>query len=308
VISCKTTVNDPCHAFGYKIHQAAWFNDIAHLRITNEAGRVVLDTNLDFNSETTTVPEFLVTNAAGERLFSGAVPQMGTDPGETAARGDDYATARLIFPSGPGAATGPAYELAWRVVDDTVNLVVAGPDLVSEDDLTVLLKPGESVQAGDYRIAFTRALTIPAIQVFDMPGATTSEGATVQMPTTADGTPYLFVTGIDENNIILARDRPVATDSGLTYTFRGQVEASGVSVRRDPGDTFIWIAVAMAIVGLAITFYVPRRRLWVKVTPARTYMAGIAEKTTRLGREMRLMGAELGSRDALEDADTRRET
>lgn len=45
----------------------------------------------------------------------------------------------------------------------------------------------------------------------------------------------------------------------------------------------------MAMVGLAITFYVPRRRLWVKVTPARTYMAGVAEKTTRLGREMRLM-------------------
>ena len=58
---------------------------------------------------------------------------------------------------------------------------------------------------------------------------------------------------------------------------------------------------------LAITFYVPRRRLWVKVTESRTYMAGIAEKTTRLGRELRLMGAELGSRDALEDGDLTRE-
>ena len=62
----------------------------------------------------------------------------------------------------------------------------------------------------------------------------------------------------------------------------------------------------MAMVGLTMTFYVPRRRLWVKVTPARTYMAGIAEKTTRLGREMRLMGAQLGSRDALQDGDTSR--
>jgi cytochrome c biogenesis protein ResB len=128
------------------------------------------------------------------------------------------------------------------------------------------------------------------------------------MPTTADGTPYLFVTGISDDNVLLAKDRPVTTSGGLTYTFRGQVEASGVSVKRDPGDTFIWIAVGMAIVGLAITFYVPRRRLWVKVTPARTYMAGIAEKTTRLGREMRLMGAELGSRDALEAGDLAPET
>ena len=45
-------------------------------------------------------------------------------------------------------------------------------------------------------------------------------------------------------------------------------------------------------------------RLWLKVTPARTYVAGVAEKTTRLGRELRLMGAELGSRDALRPGDT----
>ena len=80
-----------------------------------------------------------------------------------------------------------------------------------------------------------------------------------------------------------------------------------VSVRRDPGDTFIWLAVGMAVVGLAITFYIPRRRIWVKVTPTRTYMAGIAEKTTRLGREMRFMGAELGAENVLLESDTRRE-
>jgi len=308
VVTCKTTVNDPCHAFGYKVHQAAWFNDIAHLRITNADGRVVVDTNLDFNNETTTVPELRVTNAAGDVLFAGVMPQMGTDPGESAARGDDYATARLVFPSAPGANTGPAYELAWRVVDGKMILVMAGPDLPADDGATVLLEPGDTVQAGEYRIAFPRALNIPAIQVFDMPGATTDAGATVQMPVAADGTPYLVVTGVDADNILLAKDRPVTTSSGLTYTFRGQVEASGVSVKRDPGDTFIWIAVGMAIVGLAITFYVPRRRLWVKVTPARTYMAGIAEKTTHLGREMRLMGAELGSNDALAEGDLGRET
>ena len=54
----------------------------------------------------------------------------------------------------------------------------------------------------------------------------------------------------------------------------------------------------MAIVGLAITFYVPRRRLWVKVTTAGA-LAGVAERTTRFGRELRLLGAALGSKDAL---------
>lgn len=301
VKACKTSVNDPCHAFGYKVHQAAWFNDIAHFRITNADGRVVLDTNLDFNSETTAVPSFVVTGAQGRELFRGMIPQMGTDPGETDSRADDYATATLVFPSAPGATTGPAYEIAWRVLDGRMSLLIVGPELDP-----VRIAPGESVVAGSNRITLASATSIPAIQVFDMPGATTPAGATVQMPTTPDGTPYLYIAGISGDNVILGKDRPVKTAGGYTYTFRGQVEASGVSVRRDPGDTFIWLAVGMAMVGLTMTFYVPRRRLWVKVTPARTYMAGIAEKTTRLGREMRLMGAQLGSRDALQDGDTSR--
>jgi cytochrome c biogenesis protein ResB len=138
-----------------------------------------------------------------------------------------------------------------------------------------------------------------------MPGAIDDE-VTVQMPTGGDGVPYLLINGISYDPLVLRQDVSVENEEGYTYTFGGQLEASGVDVRRDPGDTFIWIAVAMAMVGLAITFYVPRRRLWVKVTPARTYMAGIAERTTRFSRELRLLGHELGSRDAARPGDLTR--
>ena len=107
---------------------------------------------------------------------------------------------------------------------------------------------------------------------------------------------------IDEQNQALRSGEPLETGTN-SYTFEGRVEGAGIDVRRDPGDTFIWIAVVMALVGLSITFYVPRRRLWVKVTGERTQIAGIAEKTTRLGRELRLMGAELGAEDALQPGD-----
>ena len=296
--TCKTSVNDPCRAFGYKVHQAAWFNDVAHLRITNSDGRVVLDQDLDFQSETNAVPEFRVTDASGAVLFAGDLPQMGSDPGETDSRADDSATASLAFPSAPGATTGPQYLVSWRIVEGALIATIAGADLAPAD-----LRPGESVFDRPYRITLSAAHPIPAIQVVDMPGSTSPAGATVQMPTAGNGDSYLFVTGITGENVALGLDQPVSTPAGYTYTFRGRVEASGVSVKRDPGDTFIWVAVGMAIVGLAITFYVPRRRIWVKITESRTYMAGIAEKTTRLSREMRRLGAELGSTDALQEGD-----
>ena len=47
------------------------------------------------------------------------------------------------------------------------------------------------------------------------------------------------------------------------------------------------------MVGLFVTFYVPRRRLWVKVTPEQTYLAGLAERTAHLGEELGKLGDEM---------------
>lgn len=299
-VRCKTTVNHPCSAFGYKVHQAAWFDDIARIRITAPSGQVLYDDILDFEGRTAAIPVLTVTNAAGQVLFAQQLPQMATDEGaDPNDRSDDTGLSLLVFPPEPGAKQLVSYAVAWQFVDGRMVLTVTSPDFDP-----VVLRPGEEALAGDFRIRFEGAATIPATAVLDMPGAITDAGAVVQMPLGGDGKPYLMVSGIDDRNVILQQGQAVTTAAGYTYLFQGRVEASGVSVRRDPGDTFIWVAVAMAMVGLGITFYVPRRRLWVKVTPSRTYMAGIAEKTTRFSRELRLLGRDLGARDALQPGDT----
>jgi len=75
-------------------------------------------------------------------------------------------------------------------------------------------------------------------------------------------------------------------------------------VRRDPGSWLIWVATALLLGGLVVTFYVPRRRLWLKVTPGRTLAAGIAERTAPLSAEieqlLREARAQVG--DAARDA------
>jgi hypothetical protein len=297
VKTCKTTVNDPCHAFGYKVHQAAWFNDIARLRIESPNGQLLYDDTVDFDSQTVAVPLVRVTTADGRILFEQQVPQMATDPGVSAGREDDSALAVLVFPETPGAGARVTYAVAWFFRDGQMRLTLSGPDLA-----LVSLTPGERATSGAYRFEFVRAEAIPALTIGDMPGAIADE-VTVQMPAGGDGAPYLLISGVSLDPLVLREDAAVHNDEGYAYTFRGQLEASGVSVRRDPGDTFIWIAVAMAMIGLAITFYVPRRRLWVKVTPSRTHLAGIAERSTRFSRELRLLGHELGSRDAARPAD-----
>ncbi|MEP7215537.1 MAG: cytochrome c biogenesis protein ResB, partial [Anaerolineaceae bacterium] len=292
-VTCQTSVNDPCTAFGYKVHQAAWFNDLARLKVTSPDGRVLYNDVLDFESRSTAVPVMRVTDASGAVLFDQELPQMETDTGASAGPEDDVALSLLTFPKSalPGETGLVTYAVGWRVVQNVLRLTLTGENFPAKD-----LPVGQSASDAGYTFTYADARPIPAQRVGGMPGATSDDGAaTVQMVDDRAGNSYLFVSGIDLNNVVLTQGNPVKTSGGFTYEMLGRVEASGVSVRRDPGDTFIWLAVGMAIIGLAITFYIPRRRLWVKVSDSRTYLAGVAERTTRFGRELRFMGAALGA-------------
>ncbi len=293
VVRCTATVNDPCSAFGYRFHQAAFFDDLAYLTIWGPDGRVLFDDVLDFENESTATPALTVTDAGGAVVFDQALPQMASVPGSTLGYEGDLGLAEL-------ALGDTVYGVSWRAEGETLVALIDGEGLDP-----VELRPGEAVDTGRHRIAFRGIASVPAIPVLDMPRGQTVGVVNVQMPEGADGRPFLFITDIDAGNVVIAEGATVETSSGYRYRFGGRVDASGIDVRRDPGDTFIWVAVGLAMLGLGVTFYVPRRRLWVRVTEQRTQLAGVAARTTRFGRELRHMGAELGARDALlpEDAE-----
>jgi cytochrome c biogenesis protein len=71
------------------------------------------------------------------------------------------------------------------------------------------------------------------------------------------------------------------------YTFGGQREFAGLTVRRDPGSTFIWIATGTFLLGLALTFYTPRRRLWGKITAGQALFRGLGGRALAIEREVR---------------------
>ncbi len=51
---------------------------------------------------------------------------------------------------------------------------------------------------------------------------------------------------------------------GLSVSLRGFSDYTLLIAKRDPGQPIIWAAFAALIIGLAITFYLPRRRVWAR--------------------------------------------
>ena len=247
VVRCTATVNDPCSGFGYRFHQAAFFDDLAYLTIWGPDGRVLFDDVLDFENESTATPALTVTDAGGAVVFDQALPQMASVPGSTLGYEGDLGLAEL-------ALGDTVYGVSWRAEGETLVALIDGDGFDP-----VELRPGETVDTGRHRIAFRGIASVPAIPVLDMPRGQTVGVVNVQMPEDANGRPFLFITDIDAGNVVIAEGATVETSSGYRYRFGGRVDASGIDVRRDPGDTFIWVAVGLAMLGLGVTFYVPRR-------------------------------------------------
>ena len=63
-------------------------------------------------------------------------------------------------------------------------------------------------------------------------------------------------------------DAARSPDAGIGVELRGIEGATILIAKQDPGQGFVWAAFASLIAGLLITFYLPRRRLWVRISPA----------------------------------------
>ena len=94
------------------------------------------------------------------------------------------------------------------------------------------------------------------------------------------------------------REGESAVVGNYEYAFVGAREFTGLTVRRDPGALIFWIAIGLGILGLATTFFVPRRRVWAKITPDRVYLAGLAGHAVNLRRELARYASEAGAPDA----------
>jgi cytochrome c biogenesis protein ResB len=162
----------------------------------------------------------------------------------------------------------------------------------SEPNTNLALRTGESASLGGLTFTFNEAQALPSLLTSGIPGD--SESSEVVLSRDEDGALSLTALGpVDGRALVLSEGEPLTID-GLEYTFEGQREFTGIQVRKDPGANFIWIATGLLLIGLVITFYLPRLRVWARVTSRETVIAGLAERSGPFRKETARIARKLG--------------
>jgi cytochrome c biogenesis protein ResB len=308
---CTATVNGPCSYGGYRFHQAAYFGFGAEFQVRDlRSGNVIYKEVLAL-ADSMPAPHIIVRDGDGETLLDATL--VLTDFVETA-----YGTTVTI----PGSDRTMWIGVRPDESSGRLDLLAFEPGQ-DPDAVRLLLPEGQRASAGGLDFEFVSLQRLPASfePGFPLPPGSaeespqgqvllemsnvvygveeTSSGEPVSVPTQS-GPPTLSVVGVSP--IVLNLEPGQAASVGdYEYTFVGQREFAGIKVKRDQSDNLIWVAAGLLLMGLMITFYVPRRRLWAKITPERTYLAGIAGHLANFRREMGKLGAEAGSPDAAQE-------
>jgi len=265
-----TTVNDPLKYGGYTFHQSAYFPDGASLRVREAAtGRILYDEVLALVNDAPT-PRVVIRDAAGAVLIDDVIVPTDFILGA--------AGTQIVTPGVPrrfwiGAAPSSSGE-EWQ-------LIVY--DLSSESAPPVSMLTGETRTVGGLEVNFSGLTMLPSTNVSSLPG---SAGDIVAELAPGPSGDLLTIGPLNGRALTLSPGEPVVS-GGYEYTFQGRREFSGITVRRDPGSTLIWIATGVFLLGLALTFYTPRRRLWGKIVNGEGAFRGLGGRARAIESEVR---------------------
>lgn len=301
-LRCSSTVNSPCGYDGYRFHQSAYFGYGAQLEVRDPAGGNLLFGETLVLSQRTPSPKVRIVAPNGDVILDRTV--LLTD----AAKANDQEYRAGLVRTDDGSAL-----TFWQPAEGG-DLIVFEPSGAG-DGVRASVSPGQTVDSDGYELTYARTDQVPSIVAEGVPlpeevgggngevllllenvvygTGNTSAGDSSPAPQIS-GEPRLTIVGLQSQPVSLTPGES-ATIGGLDYTFGGQREFSGIDVRRDRSDNLVWIGAAAVVVGLMITFWVPRRRLWAKINAAGLAMAGQAAWHAQFGRELRDIAVAAGA-------------
>jgi cytochrome c biogenesis protein ResB len=273
----ETTVNTPLRYDGFTFHQTTLDLAGATLRVRDAGtGNTVFRETLHLTGMVPT--PVIVVRRGGEVIYSG--PYLPTADVLGRIREETGLFLRLAGEDrAPLPVRQDVADQQWMLI---VALVNPGSDRLGPSRP---LRRGEVAAVEDISVEFREVTGLPAQELRDLPGF--PFGAILQLAPSVEGPPSLL---LHDGAGLPLELRPGVASIGmanLIYTFEGQRAISGITVRRDPGTWLIWIAVALLIGGLIVTFYVPRCRLWLRLSDNGVTVAGQAGMTTNFDGEIR---------------------
>ncbi len=153
---------------------------------------------------------------------------------------------------------------------------------------------------GDALVALERFGQARTAAVFDAQGGEDVElaiGATNQSSAGGQvGRPSRLVLGLGggAGRIELDEGQEIV-QSGYRYRYAGPREFTGLNVRRDPGGIAFWVGIGLGLLGMSLTFFMPRRRLWARIVDGRVQLAGQAGHGVDYTRELERIAESLNA-------------
>jgi cytochrome c biogenesis protein ResB len=304
---CTSTVNTPCSYDGYKFYQSAYFGFGAAVEVKDLATENTIYRETLALMDTVQSPHVVISDGDGATLLDQTL--VLTDE----LNGSDfkYRGTLVRLPSGRLLSIG------LQTPDDgNERLAVLEPG-EGRELIQLSLAEGETSESGGLTVTYDRTDEVPYAQVLDVPlppgadaqGMTspalqlsnvvygtdrTSEGTMTGEPTPA-GPPVLTISGLKATAVALRPGESVDV-GGYRYSFLGQREFAGITVKRDRSDMLVWAGALLIVSGVVITFWVPRRRFWARIAASRASLAGQAPAHARYTRELRRLAAAAGAK------------
>ena len=136
-------------------------------------------------------------------------------------------------------------------------------------------------------------------------------GVLAVLTKTADGTAALLLQGVGQADatgttptlfralIGLGETADPALTEGYTITWDSTGAWTGMVIKNDPGAPVIWLAFLCLISGLVMTFYLPRRRAWIRLDGDTLRVAMLGDRYVDLPRELARLMEDLGAGSAV---------
>lgn len=309
---CSSTVNSPCSYEGYRFYQAAYFGFGAAVQVKDAASGNVLYRETLALVDRAPSPRVLIQDADGRTIVDEKLVLTDElDTGEVRYRGT-----LVELPGGRLLTVG----LEDSGGERRLAVFEAGE---RADPAALVLREGENAESGGLKVTYVKASMTPAARVADLPlppdaapslpepylqisnvvyGTNRPSEGTATDALVTDGPPKLTITGLAPQAIALEPGGS-AVVGGYEYSFLGQREFSGINVKRDRSNYLVWTGAGLIVVGLMITFWVPRRRLWARISSGGSALAGQAPGHARYAEEMQRLAVRAGSETTEETQD-----